>query len=99
AWTPERPATYPLNDRSSAKMNEGGATIRPWGVLAAYDGSHHSGLSSPMPCAQWRMLSRDASVHQGSTESSTGTPISFRSAARPSSVIREKRGCDSAIGS
>src|SRR2546421_7720001 len=73
-------------------MNDGGATRRPYSVAAAYAGSHHSGLSSPMPCAQWRMLSRVASVHQGSTDSSTGRPTSSRSAARLSSVISEKRG-------
>ena len=47
-------------------------------------------------CAQCRMLSRVASVHQGSRVSSTGAPTSLRSAARLSSVIFENRGVGSA---
>ncbi len=53
--------TCPLNTRLSGSMNDGGATNRPYGDFAAYAGSHHNGLSSPIPCAQWRMLSRVAS--------------------------------------
>ena len=43
--------TYPERIRLRANTKLGGATMRPYRVPAAYAGSHHSGLSSPMPWA------------------------------------------------